>query len=143
MRKGHIRSGGPSGHTLTAVGGAATGAAARHLAPAYIAEIVSLADDLAEILPEEVGEGRSLETPKGRILIGTAGDDRYRIDPDIVLILDPGGGDTYEFSGPVVNGQLTIVDLSTTAGPYRFGCAVSNGCGGRAVDGVFARVTRR
>jgi hypothetical protein len=106
-----IRAGGPSGHILTVVGGAGTGAAARHLAPTFIAEVVSLIDELAGILPEEVGEGRSLEIPKGRILIGTAGDDRYRIDPDIVLILDPGGNDTYAFPGPVVNGQLTIVDL--------------------------------
>jgi hypothetical protein len=106
-----IRAGGPSGDTLMAVGGAPAGEAARQLAPAFIAEVVSLVDDIAGVLSDEVGEGRSLETPKGRILIGTAGDDRYRIDPDIVLILDPGGNDTYEFPGPVVDGQLTIVDL--------------------------------
>src|SRR3954453_21371542 len=32
---------------------------------------------------------------------------------------------------------------STTAGPYRFGCAVSSDCGERAADGAFARVTKR
>ncbi len=106
-----IRTGGPAGEVLAMAGEAGTGAAARRIAPAFIAGALSLAGKEAGARLEEAGEGRSLQTPWGRILIGSAGDDHHSVDSDVILILDPAGNDTYEFSGPVVNSQLTIVDI--------------------------------
>ncbi|MGF7208101.1 hypothetical protein GGE65_002679 [Skermanella aerolata] len=106
-----IRTGGPTEAILGAAGGAETGAAARLLAPSFISNALALAGDLSAIQAGNAGERRSLTTPWGRILIGSAGDDHHPIDKDIILILDPAGNDTYAFSGPVVNSQLTILDL--------------------------------
>jgi hypothetical protein len=106
-----IRTGGPTGEVLAMVGEVSTGAAARRIAPAFIAGALSLAGDVAGIRLKEAGAARSLQTPWGRILIGSAGDDHHTINSDVVLILDPAGNDTYDFAGPVVNGQLTTVDI--------------------------------
>ena len=106
-----IRTGGPTGEVLAMVGGARTGAAARRFAPAFIAGALSLAGQVAGARLEEAGDGRSLQTPWGRVLIGSAGDDHHSVDSDVILILDPGGNDTYDFAGPVVNRQMTIVDV--------------------------------
>ncbi|WP_158043808.1 hypothetical protein [Skermanella pratensis] len=65
---------------------------------------------------DAAGDGFVLDGSRGRILVGGPGDDRHRIDPGTILVVDPGGNDTYEFAGPVMGnqltgGQLTIVDL--------------------------------
>jgi hypothetical protein len=106
-----IRTGGPTGEVLAMVGGAGTGAAARRIAPAFIAGALSLAGDVAGVRPKEAGGGGALQTPWGRTLIGSAGDDHHTVDSDVILILDPAGNDTYDFAGPVVNSQLTTVDI--------------------------------
>jgi hypothetical protein len=106
-----IRAGGPTGEILSMVGEAAIGAAARRIAPAFIAGALSLAGKIAGARLEKAGDGRPLQTPWGRILIGSAGDDHHTVDSDVILILDPAGNETYEFPGPIVNSQLTIVDM--------------------------------
>lgn len=106
-----IGTGGPTGEVLAMAGEAGNGAAAPRIAPAFIAGALSLASKEAGTRLEKVGGGRSLQTPWGRILIGSAGDDHHSVDADVIMILDPSGNDTYAFSGPVVNSQMTIVDI--------------------------------
>ncbi|EWY41511.1 hypothetical protein N825_27850 [Skermanella stibiiresistens SB22] len=107
-----LASGGPTAATLKAVGGAATGDAMRSLAPSLIRTAITLIDDLRGRAAIDFGGARIWEAPGGKMIIGTLGHDHHRIGPDVILILDPGGDDTYEFTGPVVNGQLTIIDLA-------------------------------
>ena len=57
----------------------------------------------------ELGEPRTLETPAGTIVIGSAGRDRHRTPA--VLIIDPGGDDRYELA-PARSGVFSaIIDL--------------------------------
>jgi hypothetical protein len=107
-----LASGGPTAATLAAVGGAATGEAMRSLAPSLIGAAITLVDDLRDWVAVDFDGVRVLEAPDGKIIIGTVGHDHHRIGSDVILILDPGGDDTYEFTGPVVNSQLTIIDLA-------------------------------
>jgi len=103
--------GGPGADTLARLGGATTGAAARRIAPAFIAAVSTLVDRLAGIDPTAFLLPETLDMPEGRVLIGTAGNDHYRIGPEVVLVFDPGGDDDYDLDDAVVERQVTIVDL--------------------------------
>src|SRR3954453_24094929 len=108
------------------------------------------------------GKGRSHgDSAKSLILYGNIGSDRKI--PAVVLILQPGLLDNINeinglaerttpgcFCYPIdfteqfrLGSRSPGCSTSTTAGPYRFGCAVSSDCGERAADGAFARVTKR
>ncbi|UEM21792.1 hypothetical protein JL100_003220 [Skermanella mucosa] len=109
-----LRAGGPGAATLAAVGGSAAGDAARRLAPRFAAVLEALVGDMAGLAVW--GDGFVQDGSGGRILIGGTGDDRHRIEPGTILVVDPGGNDSYEFAGPVAGdrmtgGQLTVVDL--------------------------------
>lgn len=106
-----LRAGGPGAATLTAVGGSATGEAARRLTPRLVVALESLVGNMAGMSAEAAADGFILDGAEGRILVGGPGDDRHRIEPGTVLVVDPGGNDSYEFAGPVTGGQLTVVDL--------------------------------
>ncbi|UEM04424.1 hypothetical protein JL101_002990 [Skermanella rosea] len=111
-----LHAGGPGAAALAAVGGPATGEAARRLAPRLAAALATLVGDVAGLPAEAAGGGFVLDGAEGRILVGRTGDDRHRIEPGTILVVDPGGNDSYEFAGPVTGdrftgGQLTVVDL--------------------------------
>ncbi|QQP90263.1 hypothetical protein IGS68_03105 [Skermanella sp. TT6] len=106
-----LHAGGPGAATLAAVGGAATGEAARRLAPRLAAALATLVGDVAGLPAEAAGGGFVLDGAEGRILVGGTGDDRHRIEPGTILVVDTGGNDTYDFIAPVTGSHLTIIDL--------------------------------
>lgn len=98
--------------------------------------VARLADEAAAV-SEWPGAGARFETPLGAIVIGATGDDRY--DGDALVILDPGGSDTYRDGAGAANGLrgralAAIVDLAGSdryvanavlgAGAALFGAAV-------------------
>ena len=84
--------------------------------------MVGGAEDLAEALRRAADslefctfpDSRSeIKTPKGLIVIGTKGKDEYSYQTPPLLILDPGGDDTYRISGfPIGYPLNAIIDVA-------------------------------
>ena len=72
----------------------------------------------------------AVDTPAGKIIIGSAGDDRYA-DTGAFLHIDPGGNDVYEGAVAVSTAEYPVSVLMDLGGndTYRTESGASQGCG--------------
>lgn len=104
-----------------------------------MSRLVAGAEDLAEVLrrvadslefctfPESRME---IETKKGLIVLGTKGNDEYDFTTPPLLILDPGGDDTYRISGSPVDYPLSAIIDAAGNDKYISDDSTSPGIGG-------------